>query len=251
MIYGLYLSAGGLQVNEYRQDLLANNIANAGTTGFKRQLSIVSERMTEARENGPPSAQHQLFDRLTGGSGVRPTYTDFAQGSLEITDNPLDVAIVGEGFLRVIADGAERYTRDGRLTIDATGRLMTSGGHLVPGENGKPITIDLRNPTAPRIGSDGTVTQGDARLGRIGLVAFRDPAALTPSGKNLYQAHGQAPQPADVSLRVGAIEASNVDPVAAMVDMMQVTRTYELNATMISLQDGMLGRTVNDLGRIG
>ena len=81
MIYGLYLSAGGLQSSEYRQNVVANNIANAGTTGFKQQLAVLSERRVEADEDGPTSARHRLLDDLTGGTFVRPTFTDFARGT--------------------------------------------------------------------------------------------------------------------------------------------------------------------------
>lgn len=251
MIYGLYLSAGGLQTSEYRQSVVANNIANAGTTGFKQQLAVLSERRVEADEDGPASARHNVLDNLTGGTFVRPTFTDFARGMLEMSSNPLDLAIAGDGFFHVEAAGEDRYTRDGRLTIDETGTLVTASGHKILDADGEPILVNPRSAAPVSVSPDGVVQQGAKTLGRIEVVDFDDRQGLTPAGKNLFRAHGQAPRLSASTIRAGATESSNVDPLTGMVEMIQVTRAYQMNATMVSLQEQMLGRTVNDLGRIG
>ena len=160
MIYGLYLSAGGLQSSEYRQNVVANNIANAGTTGFKQQLAVLSERRVEADEDGPTSARHKLLDDLTGGTFVRPTFTDFARGTLEISSNPLDLAIAGDGFFHVEAAGEDRYTRDGRLTIDEAGTLVTVSGHKMLDGEGGPIVVDPLSAEPVSVSPDGVVLQG-------------------------------------------------------------------------------------------
>ncbi|MFQ5495907.1 MAG: flagellar hook-basal body complex protein, partial [Phycisphaerae bacterium] len=141
--YGLWLSAAGMKVNDHRQSVLANNMANANTTGFKRDLVSIMQRQVEsqvARRGGPFA--HPMLDRLGGGLNVRKTRLDFSQGSIEQTGKPLDVAIKDEGFF-VVSDGNDtRYTRDGQFAINTEGELVMSAGEgrwRVLDDNGRPI----------------------------------------------------------------------------------------------------------------
>lgn len=251
MIYGIYHSAAGLQIQEYRQSLIANNLANAETPGFKPDMAAIVERSPEALDGTNAKARHRVLDRMTGGLFEMPVHTDFTDGPLEVTNNPLDVAIVGGGFLRVATPEGERYTRDGRLTIDAQGSLVNaSNGLAILGDNGTPIRVDPSARAEVTIHDDGTVRQGEVDVGRIALVDFDDRSRLTKQGRNLYAADDLTTRPATGAIRSGAVEQSAVDPVNSLVQMMAASRAYEMNAALISLQDQTLNRVVNDLGRL-
>lgn len=252
MLYGIYQSAGGLLANQYRMEVLANNLANADTVGFKRDLTVLRERLPEAREASAGfGASDPRLEGMTGGSFVAPTVTLFEQGPIETTDRPLDVALVGDGFFRVQADGQERYTRDGRFLVNESDELVTATGfHRVLDESGVPIVVPAEARDALRIGADGQIRSGELSLGRLGIVDFEDRSQLRKIGQNLYETLGAAPQPvARTALRVGAVEKSSVDSVHAMVSMIEVSRAYEFNATLVSLADATLERAVNDVGR--
>lgn len=253
MLYGIYQSAGGLQVNQYRMEVLANNLANADTAGFKRDLTLVRERPQQSLETlAGLDASDPGLAGMTGGSLVAPTVTLFDQGALEMTDKPLDVALVGEGFFTVQVNEQERYTRDGRFAVTDAGELVTAAGaHQVLDEEGEPIVVPADLTGAVHIEADGQVMAGETVVGRIGVVRVEDRSLLHKTGQNLFESLGAEPESiADPALKVGAIEKSAVDPVQAMVSMIQVSRAYEFNATMISLADSTLGRAVNDVGRI-
>ncbi len=252
MVYGIYQSAAGLQLNQYRQAVLANNLANVDTVGFKHDLTVVRERRVASREQ-PAGAMgtDPLWERMTGGSLVAPTYTSQTQGMLEETGGRLDVALHGDGFF-CVQDGEQvRYTRDGRFAINADGELVTASGRQVLGEGGAPIVVPPTAAGRVRITAGGEVRAGEASFGRVQVVGFDDPNLLRKAGANLYEPlGGAAPGQAHASLRPGFIEKSTVDPAAAMVDMIQVSRAYEMNATLVGLADTTLGKAVNDIARL-
>lgn len=251
MIYGLYLSAAGLQANSFQMDTMANNLANANTVGFKHEIAVFSERRVESEGRGPMGARHALLDNLSGGTFVPRTYTTFAQGPLEATHRPLDLAIRGEGFFQVREGGRDFYTRDGRLTVDSRGQLMTTSGKAVMSTDQAPLFVDTGSSEAISVGPDGTVRQGSSEIGRLNLVEFADPQSLTKVGGGLYEANGQAALQATGEIASGHVELSTVDPVAGLARMVEISRAYQSNANLISMQDEMLGRAVNDLGRVG
>lgn len=252
MVYGIYQSAAGMLVNQYRQEVLANNLANASTTGFKPDVAVVRERQVASREDlVDPARNHQVLDELTGGSLVAPTYTSFEQGPIQKTGGSLDVAIAGDGFFAV-QDGRDiRYTRDGRFTINAGGELVTvAGNHAVLDEAGQPITIPREAAGRAQINAGGDVRVGEQSYGRIGVVQFDDTDQLRKTGGSLIRSFGAAPSPVEPNLMVGSLEASAVEPTQAMVSMIEVSRAYQLNATLVGLADSTLGRAVNDIARI-
>ncbi|RMF81664.1 MAG: flagellar hook-basal body complex protein, partial [Planctomycetota bacterium] len=146
MIYGLYQSAAGMMVNEYRQGVLANNLANAETTGFKRDIAAFSERRTASQAGERRGPTHDLMERLTGGIWLGKTTTDFGEGALQRTGMATDVALAGPGFFQVRdASGADLLTRDGRLLIDGDGWLVSAtDGAQVLGRGGAPIRLNPR-----------------------------------------------------------------------------------------------------------
>lgn len=252
MVYGIYMSAAGLQTNQYRMEVLANNLANTDTPGFKHDLAVVRERLVASRERmAGLDAGDQALDGMTGGSLVAPTVTSFEQGPIEMTDRPLDVAINGEGFFRVETPQGERYTRDGRFLINADGGLVTAAGfHPVLNANGTPIVLPPEAASAARIDGGGVVRAKDTSYGRLGVVGFDDQTLLRKTGGNLVESLGATSHDVTADLRSGALEKSTVDPTRAMVTMIEVSRAYELNSTMVGLADATLGRAVNDIGRI-
>jgi flagellar basal-body rod protein FlgF len=252
MVYGIYQSAAGMQVNQYRQDVLANNLANLSTVGFKPEVAVVRERSVASREEmADPSTSDQVLSGMTGGTLVAPTYTSFAPGPVEQTNNPLDVALPDNGFFAVQDGSATRYTRDGRFTLNADGQLVTAAGrHPVLDVSGQPISLPSRAAAHARININGEVQSGAASFGRIGVVEFADPAQLTKVGGNLLDSNGAKAATSDAALHVGAVEQSAVDPTQAMVSMIEVSRAYQMNATMVQMADSTLGRAVNDIARL-
>lgn len=256
MTHGIWASVGGMQVNEYRQSLAANNMANLNTVGFKNDLAVIRQRRSESGEN-PSQKMFETnpYSDLGGGSWVRPTYTSFTQGTLEQTGRSLDVALDGDGFFAV-SDGSEvRYTRDGRFARNAAGDLVLSadGGRFrVLDQNGLPINIADPSIGSIKIGRNGEVNQGDEVLGRIGVVDFEDRTALKKAGQSTLKLVGDTQSiPATADIHGGNVEASTVDSIAALTSMIEVSRAYELNARMISLQDETLGMATTRIGRVG
>lgn len=251
MVYGLWQSAGGLAAQDYRQTILANNLANADTPGFKVDRVAFAERLNASLARGSAGTRHSALDRMTGGVFETPTYTDFSQGPLVPSDSRFDVAIAGDGFLRVKTKDGMRVTRDGRLELDKNGTLrhVASGGAVVDGQ-GRTIVLDPNQAGKVQIDSTGRVRQGESIVGQIGLVDFADRQQLEKAGENLYSAEAARQQSGSGEIRQFFTEGSGVEPVAALTDMIAASRAYQLNASMISLQDESLGRTVNELGRI-
>ncbi len=257
MNYGLYLSASGVLTNMHRQDVIANNLANASTTGFKRDLAAFSQRLPESQENpGPFDLTNDLLDRIGGGLFVAPTQTDFRDGALRQTDNDLDLAIAGDGFLAVRqSEGGQvntRLTRDGRLSLTSGGQLVTTiGRHPVLSVDGQPIHLD---PSASiDIDETGVIRQHDAPVAQLKLASVAEPGRLKHLGAGLYAAPTQAvaetPQ-APGHIMQGWLESANVDPVREMVQMIRSARSIDHNAQLLRFHDTMNEQAATVLGRV-
>jgi flagellar basal-body rod protein FlgF len=225
---------------ERQMDVIANNVANANTNGFKADHSLFEEYLnTNAREDNFVGS-----DRRISYVQDRGTFRDVVQGPMQATDNPLDMAIDGNAYFAVQANGGERYTRDGKFSLNSTGQLVTADGNLVLGNAG-PITFQPTDHDI-NIAPDGTVTvlEGTARIdtirGKIRMVSFDDPAKLAKLGANLYSA-GSATQQADAKsmLRQGYIEKSNVNAVGEMSRMVEVMRSYTAVANLLQQQSDL------------
>ena len=250
MIYGLWQSASGLRTQDFKQSVIANNMATLDTPGFKPDSVAFAERLSEARLRGGFNSDRMLRN-ITGGVVETEVYTNFAPGPINTTGNPLDLALVNDGFLTVQTPDGPRYTRDGRLAKSPSGTLVHAGtGFPVLSDQGREIVIDTSSKEALKINSRGLIRQGLAEVGRIGVVDFADKHKLNKTGSNLYEA-GVEPLPRpDADIQQGAVEQSAVDPVTTLVDMIAGSRAYELNANFITLQDQTLGRVINDVGRV-
>lgn len=251
--YGLWLSAAGMKVQDHRQSLIANNIANAETTGFKKDLAVIRQRAVESREDARGMAlTHPVLDGLPGGINVRPTYQSFAQGGTEQTGRPLDVAILGEGFFSVASGDETRYTRDGEFAISADGDLVLAAGNgrwKVLDDGGSTIALDPQG-VAPRIYTDGTIRQGQDVVAKLGLFTTDDMQSLRKVGENLFDAGKLEMVPIEGRLEPGARERSNVDVMPELVNMIEASRAYQLNANLLRMQDEMTGRVIQSVGRV-
>lgn len=251
--YGMWLSAAGMKVNEHKQNLLANNMANANTTGFKQDFAVVRQRLVES-QSGPGGFRfaHPVLDGLSGGVNVQPLYHDFGQGPIERTDRPLDAAIVGEGFFGVSDGDVTRYTRNGSFAINTSGELVLTAGNgrwRVLDESGGVITLD-QSAGAIKIADGGAIRQGGQTITRIGLLAPNEPGALRKVGETLFTAGAGSMRPATGRVTSGSLENSNFDVMKGLASMIEVTRAYQLNATMIQLQDEVTSRAVSTIGRL-
>jgi flagellar basal-body rod protein FlgF len=249
VIYGYYQSAAGMLTSEYRQAVVANNLANADTVGFKRDIATCAERIPAdvAGQRHGPSADN--LRGLTGGHWLGWTYTDFSAGSKLATGNAYDVALDGPGFFAVDANGQTQYTRDGRFARREDGVLVaTSDGAPVLGRGGAPIHLDPRGGE-PSFDTQGRVIQDDTVVGELELADFEDYSALRKTGAARFVAPLNAAVPAPVLVQSGYLEAATVQPINELVDMMDAARTYQMNARMVSLQDESLGRLISVVAR--
>lgn len=215
-------------------DVIANNVANSSTSGFKSRNSRFEEfRMPLAKAETFKAPDRELSFVIDAGTAL-----NMQQGGLESTGNPLDVAIKGDAFFAVQTPGGERYTRNGQFTLDSTGQLVTGQGYPVLTDSG-PLSITPQE-TGLAIGADGTVSTDKGSRGRLRLVRFDNVNALTNEGANLY-ASRTAAQPAGAAARVeiGSYEHSNVNPVVEMTRLIEVNRAYATVASMIGKMDDM------------
>jgi flagellar basal-body rod protein FlgF len=239
-------------VLERQIDVVANNLANMNTNGYKADRSLFQEYLSPgAREDNFASA-----DRRVSFVQDRATFHDFSAGPTEQTKNPLDVAIQGDAFLVVQTPAGERYTRDGSLQINNQGQLVTSSGYQVLG-NGGPIVFQPTDHDIS-IGGDGAITvqegtsRTDSQRGRMRMVSFAEAQRLLKDGSNLYApGEGATPLPNTTArLRQGYIEKSNVNSVTEMSRMLEITRTYTQIATLLQQQSDMHKSAIEKLADV-
>jgi flagellar basal-body rod protein FlgF len=226
-----------------QMDVVANNMANINTTGFKAESVLFQEyKMPGASDNTSPFGDQPLS--FTEDWATRHDMTD---GQVNGTGNPLDVALQGQGFLTVQTPAGNRYTRDGSLQLNASGTLVDLNGNPVLTEAG-PVQFDS-SETGITINKDGTITSSAGLKGKLAIVEFADPQALTRDGYNLLS--GGTPQPnVNTRLLQGRIERSNVSGVTEMATMIRVTRAYESLASMMQNQDDIGKNAVERLGNL-
>jgi flagellar basal-body rod protein FlgG len=254
MFNALWIAKTGLDAQQTRMAVTANNLANVNTTGYKESRAQFQDLLYQdmGQPGGQTSQQTQSPSGFMIGTGVRVVGTQklFTEGNIEQTGNSLDVAIQGQGFLQVqMPDGSITYTRDGSLQLSSTGQLVTA--------NGNPISPAIQIPPAAQsvtIGTDGTVSvqvPGQAaptQVGSIQLANFVNPAGLEPMGENLYTQTAASGSPQQGTpginglgtLQQGSLETSNVNVVEELVNMIEVQRAYEMNSKAISATSNML-----------
>ena len=234
-------------------DVVANNIANVNTTGYKSSGAVFEEFIAPNARDG------RLSDNDARVSFVRDraTWIDFGQGPVERTGNPLDIAIDGKGFLAVQTPNGERFTRNGAFQINAEGQLVTGEGFAVLGESG-PITFQPKDRDIT-ISADGTISvregnsaRTESQRGKLRVAAFENPGVLQKDGAGTFKAPENAVQTADGESRViqGAVEKSNVRAVSEMTRMIEITRTYSQIAQMLQQHSEMRRGTIEKLATV-
>ena len=256
MIRSLWISKTGLDAQQTQMDVISNNLANVGTTGFKRSRAVFEDLLYQTmRQPGAQSSQQtQLPTGLQVGTGVRAVATErvFTQGNLQQTSNNKDVAISGAGFFQVMMpDGTAAYTRDGSFQVDSQGQLVTASGYAV-----QPAITIPANAQSLTVSRDGIVsitqtgTPQPVQIGTLQLSTFVNPAGLESKGENLYvetaasgTANTNTPGTNGAGLLTqGYVETSNVNVVEELVNMIQTQRAYEINSKAITTSDQMLQR---------
>ena len=258
MIRALWTSASGMEAQQMNLDVIANNLANVNTSGFKKS-SIQFQEMMYDTNTSPGASTTDSSTTPTGsqvgyGSKAVATERNFTQGNLQQTGNTYDVAIQGQGFYKItLPDGTNAYTRDGSFLVNSDGNLVTSQGYLVTGVGQIPSTaINVS------IGSDGTISgtvnNAPIKVSPITISNFPNPEGLNSLGSNLYQetaasgnaVDGQVPGTNGMgTLAQGYIETSNVQVVEEMVNMIQAQRAYEINSKAIQTADQMMSMANN------
>ncbi len=247
MVRGLYTSALGMITNMNRMDIVANNIANADTTGYKTDKvaskSFSEELMKRVNDPGARLFKDSPVGKMSLGVFVDDIYTDFSNGSLRQTNGPLDVAMSGQGFFCVMVDGQERYTRDGSFKLTPDGTLVTDDGGRVQGLNGD-IILPYGNVN---IDETGRITVNGAYVDTLKTTDFTDTHTLRKAGTNYYTSTGGEQQAYGGQIMQGFLENSNVNSVREMVDLIAISRAYETNSRMVTVVDSTLQRAVNDI----
>ncbi|CAZ88204.1 MAG: flagellar basal-body rod protein FlgG [Thiomonas sp.] len=261
MIRSLYVAKTGLEAEQTRMDVIANNLANVNTSGFKGSRAVFQDLLYQnLTQPGAQSSQSTQYPSgLQLGTGVRPVSTErlMTQGNLTQTGNSLDVAINGQGFFQVLEpNGTIAYTRDGTFQLNNQGQLVTANGYLV-----QPTVTIPASAQSVTIGNDGTVSvtlPGQAapqQVGALQLASFVNPTGLQSIGDNLYLQTGSSGAPNTGqptlnglgSVRQGYLESSNVNVVAELVDMISTQRAYEVNSKAVTASDQMLQYVNNNL----
>ena len=256
MIRSLWIAKTGLDAQQTQIDVIANNLANVSTNGFKASRAVFEDLLYQTvRQPGSQSSQQtQVPSGLQLGTGVRPVSTSriHTQGNMLQTGNSLDLAINGAGFLQVqMPDGITAYTRDGALQVNSTGQLVTSNGYLI-----QPAITIPANALTVSIAGDGTISvtqSGQAtptQVGQLQLANFINPQGLSSQGQNLYVETASSGTATTGTpglnglglINQGYVETSNVNVVAEMVNMIQTQRAYEINSKAITTSDQMLQR---------
>lgn len=263
---GIYSAVSGAMAQSSRLDTIANNLANVNTTSFKKDRQVFSEYLS-AYEKAPdviavprvPASIESFYDMQGGDNAyVNPagTYTNFEQGGLRPTGSPLDLALEGKGFFEVASPQGIRWTRNGALQIDSSGRLVTKEGFPILKEgNGDPaqraITLTSHNVT---VSKKGEVFDGGNLVGKLALVDFAKLDDLQKVGSSLYQLKanaGSAPLPSEEGkIHQGFQEASNVNVVEEMTDMIAANRVFEAAQKAIKGHDQMDDKLINVVGKV-
>jgi flagellar basal-body rod protein FlgG len=245
----LYTLTSGMVAQWARFEILANNLANADTPGFKADDLIFKPIEPPADSTVAPLGLLPSGPWPPQGVEIEGQVTDFRQGPLRQTDRPLDVALDGPGFLVVETPAGPRYTRAGNFTLDRDGFLVTAGGHRVLGQGG-PISVPGPDVSVDR---QGRVQSGGETIDTLRVVDFPLPYAFLKEGGQLLRPRDPAAAPTNVTgteVVGGALEGSNVGLIESMVTMIETLRTFEAYQRMIQSVDQTLQRATNDLGRV-
>jgi flagellar basal-body rod protein FlgF len=223
-------------------DVIANNIANASTPGYRREEQTFREYVAQLPpEEGNSTPQTLTF--VQDGGVVR----DMSEGPLRSTGSPLDLAIHGKGFFVVQTANGERYTRNGHFQLDQSGQIVDDNGDALQGDGGA-ITINATDDGEVHVGADGTLSGHKGQIGKLRMAAFADETTLSKEGASLYSSTATPTQASAAEIRQGMLEESNVQPVVEISKMVETMRAYQATATMNQSQEDLLRQAIDKLG---
>jgi flagellar basal-body rod protein FlgF len=244
MVNGIYSARNGMMLLQNMVDNTTNNLSNANTTAFKKSL-MVSEAEVKNRRNDEAKLHHDENHWMATNK------INWEQGSLIGTGNSMDLAIEGDGFFMVETPAGVRYTRSGSFTRNGNGEVVSLQGDKVLDQGGSPIVTE---GSRIQISNNGNVNVDGKKVGQIALMQIADKSKLVPEGRNHYmlpEDSGQSPEVAErANIRQGYLEASNVNVVESMVELIRFQRNYELDQKAVTSEDETLGKAVNEIGRI-
>lgn len=252
MIKGLYAAASAMVAGVNRQQAIAHDVSNMETPGFKQVLTSLEDFMStgihQVNSNDPNRGVQYLGNLGLGVESV-PDTTDFTQGALMETGNPMDVAIDGAGFFRISTAAGERLTRDGRFVRDVSGKLVTLEGNPVLSSTGAAITLPEGEVS---IAADGTISVDGTNVAQLGVNNYADPTTeLVRDDNNTFIAVGSATGTEKGVVVQAYLESSNADATRLTTQLVEVTRSYEAAQQLIANQDELLDEAITTLGRIG
>jgi flagellar basal-body rod protein FlgF len=237
-------AASGLRSRLESLDMLANNIANAETGGYKVDREFYS--LYTAPEAETPGGEDPSTLPV-----IEKNYTDFSQGLVRVTSNPLDFAIQGKGFFAVNTPSGVAYTRNGSFQLSPAGALVTSEGYTVRDASGQPLKLD---PTLPvEVAADGTISQSGQGAGRFAVLTFDDPGGLVKQGNTLFRTAdpNAAPKPASAEVQQGRLENSNVGSSESAVRLVNVLRQFEMLQKAVNIGAEMNKQAIQEVARVG
>ena len=241
----LYVGLSRQLTLRHQMDVIANNIANTDTVGFKVESLQVGEDV-QAPQLPPGGGAAEAITFVHDIALTR----DFRQGSLRQTGGAFDLGLQGDGFFEVQTPTGNRLTRDGRFGLDAQGQLVDSSGNAVLGNGGSPIVLDPTK-SSPQIAHDGTVSQDGQVIGKIGVFTVPNRGALTKIGNGMFDPAGQTPlADANTAVQQGMIENANVDAIQQMTRMISVSRAYEQVTSMMDGVGNASDQSIQRLGRV-
>ncbi|MBZ5611669.1 MAG: flagellar hook basal-body protein [Acidobacteriia bacterium] len=238
-------AASGIRARIESLDMLANNIANSSAPGFKADREFYNLYMSADASDSPVGTTPSVLPV------IEKQWTDFAQGTLTPSSNPLDVALAGKGFLVANAPSGPIYTRNGSLRLSPAGQLETLDGYAIQGQDGKPILLDSSKPVD--IGPDGAVRQDGQQISQIAVVDFQDSSALTKRGSAYFQADRASllPAPAlQTQVLQGRLEAANSQPAESAVRLVNVMRQFESLQKALAIGSDMNRRAVEEVAKV-
>ncbi|WP_099469161.1 flagellar hook-basal body protein [Konateibacter massiliensis] len=257
MVKGLYTAYTGMLNEQNRMDVITNNMANASTYGYKAE-GATAQSFADVYGVKIKDASSYYVNKRIGtmsmGAQIGETYTNYDQGSFKETGNTYDIALEGNGFFSISftnksGETSTKYTRDGSFTVNTQGYLVTKDGDFVLGNGNNPIRLNLNETTT--IDTLGNIYQDGAVVNKLAVTDFTNYDYLEKYGENMYNlVEGGTAQASTARVRQGFIEASNVNVVSEMVNMIQITRAYETNQKVITTIDGTLDKAVNTVGKL-
>lgn len=264
MVKGLYTAYTGMINEQKRLDVLSNNLANADTNGYKKEgttSQTFADELAIKIKDTSSYGMAQKLGTMSMGVHIGETYTDYSQGNFKVTDNATDFALKGNGFFAISytdkqGNSSVKYTRDGAFVVNRQGYLVTKDGDYVlnmnDARNGNANGRIQVDPTKEIIVDEfGNIYQDGNVVGDIGVVDFEDYNYLAKYGENLYDlVDGGAIVEADATVEQGTLEASNVNVVSEMVNMITITRAYQAGQKIINAVDETLDKAVNQVGTV-